>query len=69
MKHCLNCKIEIDLVGDFCSTRCNDEWQLLKQNCITCKKEIDLLEDEFKIINDGQDPKMMCKTCYDKDNT
>lgn len=66
MKRCLQCKKEIDLVGDFCSEKCSDDWQLLNQKCSTCGKDIDLMEDEFKIRNQGeQDPTMICIPCYD----
>jgi predicted nucleic acid-binding Zn ribbon protein len=36
MKHCLNCKQEIDLVGDFCSEKCSNDWQAQNQKCATC---------------------------------
>ena len=72
MKPCLQCKKEIDLVGDFCSEKCSDEWQVLNQKCSTCEKEIDLLEDEFKIKNNGeQESKIFCIPCFEitKENT
>lgn len=66
MKHCLNCKQEIDLVGDFCSEKCSNDWQAQNQKCATCSKPIDLLEQEFKIQNNGeQEPKIICISCYD----
>ena len=66
-KKCLNCKIDIDLVGDFCSTNCNDEWQMKNQKCVECGKDIDLLEDEFKIKNQGlQDPELICMNCFNE---
>jgi hypothetical protein len=69
MKNCLNCKKEIDIVGDFCSTKCNDDWQANNQKCIRCGKTINLLEDEFKIENNKtQDPQMVCLECHNDGN-
>lgn len=69
MKNCLNCKKEIDIVGDFCSTKCNDDWQANNEKCLRCGKTINLLEDEFKIENNGtQDPQMMCLECWTDGN-
>lgn len=69
MKHCLQCKKEIDLVGDFCSEKCSNDWQALNQKCGKCGNTIDLLEDDFKVENNGeQEPKIICITCYDKEN-
>lgn len=69
MKNCMNCQKEIDMVGDFCSTKCNDDWQAKNEHCIRCGKGIDLLEDEFKIENNGtQDPQMVCITCWHDGN-
>ncbi len=57
------------MVGDFCSTKCNDDWQANNQKCLRCGKTINLLEDEFKIENNGQqDPQMMCIDCHNDGN-
>jgi predicted nucleic acid-binding Zn ribbon protein len=66
MKYCLNCKITIDLVGDFCSEKCNSDWQELNGKCSVCSKPIDFFEDEFKIRNKGeQEPNIICMTCHE----
>jgi hypothetical protein len=58
--------MKIDLVGDFCSEKCSDDWQALNQKCSVCGHAIDLLEEEFKIHNKGeQDPKIICIPCFE----
>ena len=60
---CLNCDKEIDLLSQFCSSKCLDHWQSKNQTCNSCEKEMNLLEDEYTIRRNGDKAIILCQTC------
>lgn len=63
MSKCLNCEKEIELLSQFCSTECSDEWQSKNQTCSKCEKQMNLLEEEYTIRRDGDKAIVLCQTC------
>lgn len=61
MNNCLNCKKLIEnILGQFCSEKCSEEWQEKNQECSQCKRQLDLLEEEYTVNNSQQ---VLCQRC------
>lgn len=63
MSKCINCEKEINLLSQFCSEKCSDEWQSKNQSCNKCEKEMNLLEEEYTIRRNGKNTIVLCQTC------
>jgi len=61
---CLNCKKDVSsILGQFCSTKCSEEWQDKNQKCYKCDKEINLLDGQYTITTTG----VLCFECGHED--
>jgi len=59
-RNCLNCNKDISsIMGQFCSTKCSEEWQDKNQKCSKCNNDLNLLEDQYTI----KQSQVYCQNC------